>query len=150
MRDTATRRSTVLVLDASVVIAASLPDETVGDLARVLMDRVAALGAIVPALWHIEVGNALLSNERRGRVQQGRIGQITTYLRSLPIAVDSETHLHAWETTMNLSRRHRLTLYDAAYLELALRRRFPLASFDGRLCSAAVAEKVETLTGAPT
>ena len=138
----------VLVLDASVVIAASLPDGTDGDTARALVDRVAALGAVVPALWHIEVGNALLSNERRGRVQVGRIGQITAYFHGLPIAVDSETHLHAWETTMKLSHKHRLTLYDATYLELALRRRLPLASFDVRLCAAAVAEQVETLTGA--
>lgn len=60
----------------------------------------------------------------------------------MPATIDHEGATHAWATTMDLARRHRLTLYDATYLELAARRRLPLATFDAVLARAATAEGV--------
>ena len=66
-------------------------------------------------------------------------------LALLPIKQDPDTHAQAWGATLELAALHSLTLYDAAYLELALRRRLPLATLDGGLRTAAQAETVELL-----
>jgi predicted nucleic acid-binding protein len=131
-----------LVLDASVTLTAILPEEAHGDVARAILDRVATAGAAVPVLWRIEVGNALLTNERRGRLPAGRVEAICRQLDALPIQPDPETTAHAWGTTIALARKHRLTVYDACYLELAQRRRLKLASFDAALLRAAAAEGI--------
>ena len=68
---------------------------------------------------------------------------------SLPIEIDPETDLHAWTVTTKLAERFRLTVYDAAYLELAQRRRLPLATLDEALHAAARACGVELLGIAP-
>jgi predicted nucleic acid-binding protein len=139
----------VLVLDASVAIAAVLPDEAAGNAARSVMDRVAVSGAVVPSLWRAEIVNVLLTGERRGRILEVRSRSITAHLAGLPISIDFEASLHAWEATINLGRKHRLTFYDSAYLELALRRKLPLASFDRALRRAGEAERVEILGDIP-
>lgn len=131
-----------LVVDASVVLAWALPEETRADQARAFMLHIAERSALVPALWRLEVGNALLIAERRGRVQPDRVEAICRHLAALPIAVDPETGLRAWTATAALARRHGLTLYDACYLELAVRRSLPLATFDAALAGAAAAERV--------
>jgi predicted nucleic acid-binding protein len=97
---------------------------------------------VVPAHWRLEVGNALLMAERRGRIRAGRVDAVWRLLAALPIEVDAETNARAWEGAAELARRHGLTLYDAAYLELAARRRLPLATFDGALVRAAGVERV--------
>jgi predicted nucleic acid-binding protein len=66
-------------------------------------------------------------------------------LAAPPIEMDAETNARAWENTAALVRQHGLTLYDAAYLELAARRGLPLASFDGALVRAAGAKRVPTV-----
>ena len=81
--------------------------------------------------------NALFAAERRRR--------LATFLLDLPVALDRDTAVQAWETTAGLAERFGLTTYDAAYLELAQRRRLPLASLDQELCAAARAVGVETL-----
>jgi predicted nucleic acid-binding protein len=80
--------------------------------------------------------------ERRGRLRSGQPDTIQRQLDVLPIETDPETNLHAWGATAALARKHRLSLYDAAYLELALRRKLTLASFDAVLLAAAQAEGV--------
>lgn len=131
-----------LVLDASVVLAWALPDEADAALATPVLRQVIEEGAAVPALWRLEVGNALLIAERRGRLRTEQLAETLRYLESLPIEADPETGLHAWATTVGLARRHRLSLYDACYLELALRRGLPLATFDAALAGAAAAEQL--------
>lgn len=81
--------------------------------------------------------------ERRKRSTEAESLRWTGILSSLPIVVDSDTNAHAWTDTLSLARRHGLTAYDAAYLELAIRRGIPLATLDARLKAAAQA------TGAP-
>jgi predicted nucleic acid-binding protein len=134
-----------LVLDASVALAAVLPDEADASVASAIMARVTDEAAVVPALWHIEVGNALLVQERRGRLMPGVAKRIIQHLRRMPITTDAETPLHAWDASFVLAAELGLTLYDACYLELAIRAVLPLASFDAALRRAAVSRGVVLL-----
>lgn len=131
-----------VVLDSSVVLAWVYTKETT-DAVRRLLDRVCERGAWVPSLWKLEVANVLEMGVRSGR-NSARFRQATLAdLELLPIQVDPETDKRAWGETMQLAERHRLTLYDAAYLELALRRGLPLATLDRELRTGATAEGVQ-------
>jgi predicted nucleic acid-binding protein len=133
-----------LILDSSVVLAQIWTDETT-DVVRHVFELLRDNGAWVPSLWRLEVANALEMGVRRGRhPAEFRDGALAD-LALLPIQVDAETDLRAWGTTMRLAERHRLTLYDAAYLELALRRGLPLATLGRELRAAAEKEKVQLL-----
>ncbi len=123
------------VLDNSIVMAWSFEDET-DEYADAVLDRLAITRAVVPALWPLEVANALLMGERRKRSTEADTIKWTGILESLPIVIDGETNAHAWSDTLGL-RGHNLTAYDAAYLELAIRRGLPLATIDGKLRLAA-------------
>jgi predicted nucleic acid-binding protein len=125
-----------LVLDCSMTLAWILDDEQPELVANVL-DRVVEEGALAPTLWPLEVGNALLVAERRGRLSVGNRVQALRDLSDLPIALDDETAGRAWRETMRLAETQNLTLYDAAYLELALRRGLALATLDKALRDAA-------------
>jgi predicted nucleic acid-binding protein len=121
-----------LVLDASVTLAWLYPDETT-DAVRDVFDIVVNEGGIVPALWRLEVANGLTHALRRGRITSAFRNAALADLALAPIAIDGETDVHAWAATLHLADRFGLTLYDAAYLELAQRRALPLASLDGDL-----------------
>jgi predicted nucleic acid-binding protein len=99
----------------------------------------------VPSLWHLEVANVLEMSVRRKRHDARFRDATLADLAQLPIQVDAETHRRAWDTTLQLAVRHRLTLYDAAYLELALRSDLPLATLDEDLRKAATVERVNLL-----
>jgi predicted nucleic acid-binding protein len=111
-----------------------------------VLRRVTDEGAIVPSLWRLEVANVLRNAVRRGRCDHAYVDRSLDRLRRLPIRVDAETDEHAWGATRALSQAHALTLYDAAYLELALRERSPVASCDLDLVGAAHLAGLETLT----
>lgn len=134
-----------LVLDASMAISWLLDDEAASDTANVLL-RVADEGAVVPQLWRLEVANVLRNAVRRGRCDQDHVDKSLQRLGRLPISVDEETDVRAWTETLDLSRAEGLTLYDAAYLELALRRRAPLATCDADLLRAARKFDLEVAT----
>jgi predicted nucleic acid-binding protein len=102
-------------------------------IARALPERV----AFVPMLWPLEVANVLLIGERRKRSTQAQAARLLASLAEMPITVDDETNLHAWGGTLSLAREQNLTAYDAAYLELAMRRGLPLATLDDKLKAAA-------------
>jgi predicted nucleic acid-binding protein len=133
-----------LVLDASVTISA-LIEEDQSEEARAILNIVAKDGAVVPPLWPLEVGHILLRAERRRWLDAAGRRRHLQQLSRLPIAVDPEMASHAWHDTMALAEKHRLTLYDATYLELSLRRGLPLATFDAALRHAAVAASVKLL-----
>ena len=133
-----------LVLDASVAISAVL-DEPSAELARTILRRVAEAGAIVPNLWHLEVGQTLLVAERQGRIDTTRRQKAQTLLLDLPITVDAETWTRVMRDTVTLAAEQRLSLYDAAYLELSRRCELPLATFDANLRRAASAIGVALL-----
>jgi predicted nucleic acid-binding protein len=125
-----------LVLDGSAVLAWIYPDEQ-GDLADRIFEQVIALGAWVPSLWRLEVANGLRTGLRRGRINITDRNAALADMSVLRITVDLETDQHAWRTTLQLSDRFDLTVYDAAYLELAQRRALSLGSLDEELCAAA-------------
>lgn len=122
------------VLDCSVAVSWLMPDES---LSLNLLDQVAEDGAIVPSLWSLEIGNVLLIAERKKRITLEQRQKAIHILTELPIVVDMMTSNHAWLETMELAERYNLTLYDASYLELSLRRSLPLATFDKALKIAA-------------
>ena len=121
-----------LVLDASLALAWYFEDEATAATEAVL-GRVVEAGAVVPGIWRFELGNGLLTAVRRGRISGTYRDQSLAELSSMRIETDSETNVHAWSMTLRLAERHELTLYDASYLELALRRGFPLATLDSKL-----------------
>jgi len=125
-----------VVLDGSAALAHALHDERGDRIAR-LFEAVAEGGAVVPGLWHLEVANGLEMAVRRKRLSRGDADDILGDLAHYAIEVDGETHRRAWAETRRLAREHRLTLYDAAYLELAERRKLPLATLDADLAKAA-------------
>jgi predicted nucleic acid-binding protein len=104
-----------------------------------VLDQLADHGAVAPSLWPQEVVNALLMAERRSRVNAAQRQRLTGFLQDLPIRLDTETAERAWNVTATLAAQHRLTLYDASYLELAWRTRLPLATLDKELRTAASA-----------
>ncbi|MGA9868065.1 MAG: type II toxin-antitoxin system VapC family toxin [Acetobacteraceae bacterium] len=121
------------VLDASVTVAWALEDEESKE-ASAALALIRAGGASVPAVWYFEVRNTLLVNERRGRITQPATSAFLRELSSLPIVTDrapKDAEL------LSLARLHRLTIYDAAYLELALREYASLATLDSALMRAA-------------
>ena len=124
------------VLDASIAGAWLLEDED-DPAANAAMSRLAIEFALVPELWHLEVRNLLIVAERRGRVGAAGLENGLRRVGELPIRTDTEPSLG---TALALARRHRLTIYDALYLELALRADAPLATVDRALAGAAVAE----------
>jgi predicted nucleic acid-binding protein len=110
-----------------------------------ILARVVDGGAAVPGIWHLEVGNILLLAERRRTISAADRVTALRDLSQLPVEVDQETASRAWRDMIELAERHLLTLYDAAYLELSLRRRLPLATFDAALRRAADAAGVQPL-----
>ncbi len=133
-----------LVLDSSVTLAWVYSEEAT-DAVQHVFALVTAHGAWVPALWRLEVANVLEMGVRRGRTDAAFRDATLADLAILPISLDSETHERAWTATAALATHHRLTLYDAAYLELAQRRALPLATLDQELQAAARAEGVPLL-----
>lgn len=121
-----------LVLDSSVTLSWFFADERTTATASIL-ERVVEHGAVVPAIWRLEVANALQSALRRGRVDAAFRDATLRDLGQLDIVNDPDTSSHAWAETLQLADRFRLTLYDAAYLDLAQRRRLPLATLDREL-----------------
>lgn len=135
------------VLDSSVSLAWCFEDERT-DATDALLERLADSGAAAPSLWPLEVLNALTMAERRDRLDSERRQRLAGFFRDLPVIIDDETATQAWAVTAQLAVRFRLTLYDAAYLELAQRTGLPLATLDRELRSAAGALGV-TLLGSP-
>jgi len=99
--------------------------------------------AIVPNLWHLEASNVLLGAERRGDTTAGEAERFIVQLENLPLHIDTLTAHQAFSRTMALARAYKLSSYDAAYLELAIREGFPLATLDQQLSKAAREADVE-------
>ena len=130
-----------LVLDASVVLAVTLPDES-SPMADRAMKRMVEHGALVPCHWLIEVGNGLLIAERRRRISSAVRNEALARIAALPFEIDDRLRETVWSAATELAASHALTLYDAVYLELAARSGLPLATLDGDLHRAAGKERV--------
>ena len=130
------------VLDASVALSWCFEDEG-GEYVIGILEALRSSEAVAASHWPLEVTNGLLTAERRGRIEPARAAAFSRLLRSLPIVVDPVDRRRAFESTHPLARKHSLTTYDAAYLDLALRLGVPLATVDSPLGAAAKAEGVE-------
>lgn len=124
------------MLDGAAALGWCFEDERTPALDALRL-RVAEHGAVVPSLWRLEVASGLLAAARRSRLAAARRDALLAALLDMDIAIDTETDLHAWSGTVRLAEAHGLTAYDAAYLELAQRRRLPLATLDTALARAA-------------
>jgi predicted nucleic acid-binding protein len=138
---------TDLVLDASVALSWCFKNEATATADRVL-ERLATEAASVPAIWHLEIANVLALSERRGRLTPANSSEFIALLETLDVAIDDETPSRALGLVFDLARAERLTAYDAAYLELAMRLGIPLASKDADLCDAAERLGVNVLRAA--
>jgi predicted nucleic acid-binding protein len=134
----------MFVLDSSVALAWVLPDEG-NAYADGLLELLIAEGAIVPPIWPLEIGNALLVALRRGRIRQEEFETMVERLARLPIEVDMDATNHALAGVVLLAAQRGLTTYDAAYLDLAQRRNLPLATLDNRLRAACAAANLDVL-----
>ena len=126
------------VLDGSVTMAWYFQDE-MSDYADAVRDGMDRSQAVVPSLWPLEVANTVVMGERRKRSTPAQAATWLGLLSVLPIVVDGETTARAWSETLGLARAHNLSAYDAAYLELAMRRGLPIATLDDKLKAAAAA-----------
>lgn len=125
-----------IVIDASIALSWRFKEERTPAADNVLL-RVRDEGAVAPGLWPLEVANALHYAARRGRIGPDYVDASLRAFQALDIEIDAETASRAWTETLALARAHNLTLYDAAYLELAVRRALPLATLDADLRAAA-------------
>ena len=134
-------RAELIVVDASVLIAAFLPDEVEAKAIELLKDlQYGRAVAVVPSLFYQEISNALLMAYRRKRIQRDRFLAYLRVIASLPILVDTDaaTQGTTMLTVSRLAEQHTLTTYDASYLEVAMRRGLPLATLDAALAKVAL------------
>jgi predicted nucleic acid-binding protein len=124
------------VVDNSIVMTWCFQDE-VDPYAEGVLDCLSKASAVVPALWPLEVTNVLLVAERNGRLFESDSVRFITLLKQLPIAVDRAWPERSMKELLSIGRSHNLSSYDAAYLELAVRRGLPIATLDQNLLAAA-------------
>ena len=129
------------VLDASIAVSWAFDDEDY-PVAAVTLDRIRTDEARVPSLWWFEVRNALIVNERRGRLTEDDVTVFLRGLSRLGVTFDREPDEGG---VLMLARRHRLTVYDASYLELANRESLPLATLNSELATAARKERLKLI-----
>jgi predicted nucleic acid-binding protein len=135
------------VLDASVVLTWCFPDENT-DLAQQVADRFRRGDtALVPSFWPHEVLNALLAGEKRKRISREMIRSFLDDLAALPVMLEQIPAGIVFDRIQTLSRKHGLTAYDAAYLDLALENGLALATLDEALVSACVKSGVVSSRG---
>ena len=136
------------VLDASFTFQWLFQDEASPD-GYAALAVIGRDGAVVTALWFVEITNVLRMSERRGRIAETGLQEALRLLRSLPLIVDEPPSLAGAEPILRLMRTHRLTAYDATYLELACRPGLPLATKDRDLLVAVPAAGAALFSPAP-
>lgn len=124
------------VVDCSIAMAWLFNDEATPK-TTALLDRLATETALVPAWWFIEITNVLAMAERKGRITPTQSDAFVADLGKLGVKRDDEAPDRAFTHLLALCRTHRLTSYDAIYLDLAIRRSLPLATLDDDLRRAA-------------
>lgn len=136
------KQGDAIVLDASVALTWCYPDENSGYAYRVL-DVLEDGRAMVPGLWAVEIANALAVGERRHRLNDAAAAQFLELIGALSIETDRETASRALTTTRHLALAYNLSVYDATYLELAMREGLTLATLDLQLKKAAKAAGIK-------
>ena len=131
-----------LVIDASLALAWALPDEA-STYTDAILKRVAAGKGWAPSIWPNEMANGLLMAQRRGRMTDAQRIAFVEELLQLPIELEQRPVRHVLDAHIAVAQQHTLTAYDAAYLDLALRKGVPLATQDKLLRTAAKKAGVE-------
>jgi predicted nucleic acid-binding protein len=124
------------VVDNSVVMSWCFEDEG-NSYAEAVLESLERGEAFVPAIWPLEVGNVLLVAERKKRLSQASVVRFLELLSGLPISVEQEPPERMLKEIVSLAREHRLSTYDASYLDLAMRLDLPLSTRDISLVKAA-------------
>lgn len=135
-------RKTIFVLDCSVTMSWLFTDETDGK-SKKLASQLELHNAIAPSIWSYEVGNVLLTALRRKRISEAIAEECKSILNDLPIEIDDTSTYNILRHSFHLAHEYKLSLYDAAYLELSMRHSLPLASFDKSLITAAKKAGIE-------
>jgi predicted nucleic acid-binding protein len=137
----------LFVLDASVAISWCFPGDPTENTpySRAILSRLAVDDAIVPEIWAFEIANSIfVSYSRRKRIAERQIREYLRLLKALPIRVEAQSMVENIDLE-SIARRRDLAAYDAAYLHLAQRTNLPLATSDGPLRQAAIAESVAVI-----
>lgn len=134
------------VLDASVALAWHFEDEDSAK-AELASERSYDDLVVIPQHWPLEITSALLKSERRRRAAPEEVDRFVARLRTLEAEVDGLAPDEVFDELLSLARMHRLSVYDAAYLELAHRRGIALATLDAALAAAATSLGVELVLG---
>jgi predicted nucleic acid-binding protein len=137
--------SASFVVDASVGFAWVYQSQATSDTDKLLHEVAAGATVVVPGLWFLEMANVLLLAQRRKRLTAAQRQAALQKLAAMQLTVDEEGARQAFNKISELADSNGLTIYDATYLELALRRSLPLASRDEALKSAAKQCGVKTL-----
>jgi len=135
------------VLDPSVALAWGLPDERSAEATRFLDSLCEEDVMWIPALWWYEIANALAVARRRHRVAEAEIVRLAELYGKLPVMTDYLLGREASGSLTALAAQHEMSAYDAAYLELAMRRGIGLATLDARLSKATAAAGVPLALG---
>ena len=129
------------VIDTSVVMSWCFKDE-INRYADVVLDLLEEATAFAPSIWPLEVGNVLLAAERRKRLSEADSVRFVTLLSELPIIVEQEPPQRMIHEILALAREHKLSSYDASYLDLAMRKGLSIATIDKNLIAAAKRSRV--------
>ena len=121
-----------IVIDASVALAWCFPDEA-SDYADSVLLALENQTVIVPAIWAVEITNALLVGERRKRIRQPEVRRFTDLMNGLSVVEDGQPFADTVSNVLPLAREYDLSAYDAAYLDVAVRHEIPLATLDAAL-----------------
>lgn len=128
---------TSFVVDASVTLAWCLPGQATSVSESALKKLGAGVTALAPCIWPAEVANSIWSAERRGSLSRSQAAGILNLLRSLPVMVEHQVPVRVFDAVRELASRYDITVYDASYLDTAIREQLPLASLDRALLRAA-------------
>ena len=129
------------VIDTSVVMTWCLKDET-SKYADAILDSLEVSIAVVPSIWPLEVGNVLLVAERKKRLGEADSSRFVALLAELPIMIEQEPPERMMKEILALAREHKLSTYDASYLDLSMRKGLPIATLNNGLIAAAKRSQV--------
>jgi len=136
------------VLDCSTTMAWCFEDEKCG-YGDYILDLLNDASAIAPTIWALEVANVLLVAQRKRRINAAESERFLSRLSALPIRIDEAASVRVWTDIFQLALRLSLSSYDAAYLEIAIRCRVPLATLHDRLRRSAIEAGIEALSYPP-
>jgi predicted nucleic acid-binding protein len=131
------------VVDCSLVMTWCFDDE-INDYSDTILEKLNDSKAVVPTIWALEVANVLLLSQRRKRITSVKSASFIDTLSRLPIFIDESTTSRAMHSIFVLANELNLTVYDAAYLELAIREKIPLFTMDKGLIAAAEKMNIST------